>query len=574
MSQMLHILRKDLRRLRWLIVVWLLILFARVAFAAVGAATAGITVPAVFVLRELDVALPLLQTLMLALLVARLVHEEPLVGWNAFWLTRPYSTRALLAAKLLFLLVVMVLIPLVADLSTMAVFKAGPRAQLTAAPTFGATHVMWALGLSVVAVLTPSLATFVLAMIGGVVAVAVTLLLLIAISFAFGLAQTTVTPYDGPLVADPTPGIVSMIVFIAGALAVIAYQYRHRRWLLATMFAAVALAAVVAVPAVWPWPIERPQQPDPGPWTRNLAATSARIDPRLALDVSRDPFQTGEPPRRRVHAFVELLGMPADAAVQGIKANGTLRLEDGTTLHSSQREGFYREAGTTEGIVSAATTSPATAALGGIEILNDVERRQEYWPALLSLTPEEHARHKGKTGRLDGTLQFHVYRKVVHATLPLRQGATKDDGLSRIEVIRAQPIDGGYRLVVRYWRSLPFAERDSVRDFEFFLRNRRLRTAVALGGDSSWSGSFAGTSHGGRILSAALPGWSFGSTPSGFVVQTSVLEFPWRMQGGAVGLARLDPEWFDDAELVLLQTVYGGPVTRSVTIADFRIPDE
>ena len=574
MSQVLHILRKDLRRLGWLIVMWMVILFARVAFAAVGAATAGVTVPAVFVLREVDVVLPLLQTLLLALLVARLVHEEPLVGLNAFWLTKPYSSRALLAAKLVFLMVVMVVIPLVADLSTMAVFKAGTRAQLTAAPTFGATHMMWALGLAVVAVLTPSLATFVTAFIGGVVAVAVTLLLVIAISYAFGLPITTTKAYDGPLVADPTPGIVSTIVFIAGALAVIAYQYRHRRWLLAATFAAVALGASSAVPAIWPWPIVRPQQPESAPWTRNLAATSVRVDPRLALDIARDPFQTGEPPRRRLHAFVELLGMPADAAVGGIKAAGTLRLQDGTTLRSSQMEIFYREQGTTEGIVLTTTTKPADAALGSIEILNDVARRQESWPALLSLTPEEHARHKGETGRFDGTLQFHVYRKVIHATLPLRQGATKDDGLSRIEVIRAQPIDGGYSLVVRNWRSLPFAERDRFRNFEFFLRNRRLRNAVALGGGSSWSGSFAGTSQFGRILSAALPGWSFGSTPSGFVVETNVLEFPWRMQGGAVGLARLGPEWFDDAEFVILQTVYGGPVTRSVTIADFRIPEE
>jgi len=572
-SQVLHILRKDLRRLRWLLIMWMAILAARVILAVIGSATAGVTFPAAFALREVDVVLPLLHTVMLALLVARLIHEEPLVGWNAFWLTRPYSTRALVTAKLLFLVVVMVLLPLAADLSTMAVFKAGARAQLTAAPTFGSTHVTWALGLAVVAVLTPSLATFVLTIVGGVVAIAVTLLLLIAVSLVFGLAQTTA--YDGPLVANPTPGIVSMIVFIATALGVIAYQYRHRRWLVAATLGAVGLVASMIVPGVWPGPLEQPQQPAPGPWTRSLAATSVRIDPRLALDIAQNPFETAPTPKRRVHAFVELLGMPADAAVQGVRVSGTLRLEDGTTLRSSQMESFSREYGTTVGIVPTITETPAHAALGDIEILNERESRQEYWPALLSLTQEEHARHKGQTGRFDGTLRFHVYRTVVGAALPLREGATKDDGLTRIEVVRAQPIDGGYRLVVRHWQALPFMESGRSHNFQFVLRNRRLRNAVELGEELSWSGSFAGTSRGGMILSAALPGWSFGSSAeSGFDVHTQALQFPWRMQGGAVGLARLDRGWFDDAELVVLDTVYGGPVTRSVTIADFRIPEE
>jgi hypothetical protein len=299
-----------------------------------------------------------------------------------------------------------------------------------------------------------------------------------------------------------------------------------------------------------------------------------KIDTRLALDIPRDPFETGTaPPKRRVHAFVELIGMPADTAVQGIKATATLRLQDGTTLRSSQMEAFTRGEGTTEGIALATTMRPANAALGNVEILNDVESRVEYWPALLSLTSEEHGRYQGETGRLDGTLQFHVYRTVVRGTLPLREGATRDDGLSRIEVVRAHPIDGGYTVVVRHGHALPLMGGRRVPSLEFFLRNRRLRNAVELGGESPWSGSFR-TSRGGSILAAALPGMSFRSAPSGFVVYTQALQFPWRIQGGTVGLGRLAAEWFDDAELVILETVYAAPVTRSVTIADFRIPEQ
>ena len=208
-------------------------------------------------------------------------------------------------------------------------------------------------------------------------------------------------------------------------------------------------------------------------------------------------------------------------------------------------------------------------------MLNDIEKqRYEQWPVMLSLTAEEHARYKGQKGRFEATLDFHMYRTRERGTLPLRDGSALDDGLSRIEVMRATPIDGGYRLVVRYWHALPPKPTGNRPTYEFFLRNRPARAAVALRSVDSWSGSFSGHSVGGRVASAVLPGFSIGSSPGGFDVQTQVLEFPWRMQGGYVGVARLEPAWFDDAELVVLETAYAGTVTRSVNLPDFTIPEE
>ena len=57
---------------------------------------------------------------------------------------------------------VLVLVPLIPDMVTMSVFQAGPYQQLVAAPSFLSSHLSWALALCAVAVLTPSLATFVL----------------------------------------------------------------------------------------------------------------------------------------------------------------------------------------------------------------------------------------------------------------------------------------------------------------------------------------------------------------------------------------------------------------------------
>jgi hypothetical protein len=567
-SQVLHILRKDFRHLRWLVLLWVGVLVLRVTLSVIGAATAGEAFASAVVFRELSGLLAFLQTMTLALLVARVIHDEPLVGWNAFWLTRPYSRNALLMAKLIFITIVLLLVPLIADMVTMSMFDAGAYHQLVAAPSFVSSHLSWALALSAVAVLTPSLATFVLAIIGVFAAGAAAILLMASVALAFGLVAE---PIDTPILSDPTPGVVGTVAFIFSALAVVVYQYRHRRWRIAATLAGAGLLAAIFLPQYWPWRFLQPSPPDVGGWADNAQAAPVTVEPRLALNSSVDHFGTGGPPKRQIHAFVQLTGTPPRFGVQGVAVSGTLSLPDGTALRSRQMESFSRPWGSTEGLLLPTSEKPAHAVLDA-RVLNDVEERYEEWPALLSLTDAEHAQHKGKTGRFDAALDFRLYAARVWATLPMRGGAVREDRLSRIEVVRAAPISGGYRLVVRHWRVVPFTSHRNYPSLDFFLRNRRDGTAVALGAQMSWMGDFAGTSIAGRALSAALVGFSFASSASAFTVQTWVLEFPWRMQGGVVGLARLEPEWFDDAEFVIVETAYAGTVTRRVTIGNFTIP--
>jgi hypothetical protein len=567
-SQVLHILRKDLRHLRWLVLLWVGVLVLRVALTGIGAATAGETFAAAVVFRELSGLLSVLQTITLALLVARLVHDEALVGWSAFWLTRPYSRHALLTAKLLLIAIVLVVVPLGADMAAMSIFQAGAYQQLVAAPSFLTSHLSWALAFCAVAVLTPSLATFALAVIGAFATGVAAILLLTSVAFAFGLVTDTI---DTPMVSDPTPGVISTVMFIFSALAVVVYQYRYRRRRIAAAMACAGLLATLFLPDYWPWRFLQPPPPDVGRWADNAQATPVTIEPRFALNSSLDHFGTGGPPKRQIHAFVQLAGAPARFGIQGVAVSGALTLADGTTLRSRQLESFSRPWGSIEGLLLPTPEKPAHAVVAA-RVLNDVEERYEQWPVLLSLTDAEHARHKGQTGRFDAVLDFHLYGSRVRGTLPLRGGAALEDRLSRFEVVRAVPTGGGYRLMVRYWRVVPFTSHSNYPSFAFFLRNRRDGTAVELGAQMSWMGDFAGTSLAARALSAAFVGFSFGSAASAFDVQTHALEFPWRTQGGSAGLARLEPEWFDAAELVVVETAYAGTVTRRVTIENFTIP--
>jgi ABC-type transport system involved in multi-copper enzyme maturation permease subunit len=164
-TQALHIIAKDLSRLRWLLLLWIVILAVRVGLWSLDVSV-GDGVAYAFLVGQSIVVIGTLQTLVLALLAVRLVHEEPLVGWNAFWFTRPYSRNALMTAKLLFAAAVLVVVPLIADLITMAIYRAGARAQMEAAGTFLTSYVSWTLLVLALAAMTPSLGAFALASVG------------------------------------------------------------------------------------------------------------------------------------------------------------------------------------------------------------------------------------------------------------------------------------------------------------------------------------------------------------------------------------------------------------------------
>ena len=78
MSQTLHILRKDARRLRWVLVLWVVVLAMRVVLSLITVTSAESANTSIF-LRQLFSPIVTIELLMTALIVVRLVHEEALV---------------------------------------------------------------------------------------------------------------------------------------------------------------------------------------------------------------------------------------------------------------------------------------------------------------------------------------------------------------------------------------------------------------------------------------------------------------------------------------------------------------
>jgi hypothetical protein len=202
MHVMLHIFKKDVRRLWWGIAIALLIQIAAAWMDAVE-----------------NVAVPLHDLLMVtwAVLLALAVHEDPLVGDRQFWLTRPARWRVLLASKLLFALAVVHVPSFVADIVVLAARGFRPweclASLLTKQLLLAAVLTLPMIALAAVLRNFAHLALAVIGILG---------LGLLASNF-------TRSPFGAWASAENVRYVLMAVVFGAAAIAVVWWQFARRR---------------------------------------------------------------------------------------------------------------------------------------------------------------------------------------------------------------------------------------------------------------------------------------------------------------------------------------------------------
>ena len=159
MHLILHHFRKDVRLLRWWILLWLL------AVAVLALPDLLIFQPDYAAARAVDSYRSSPLTMLIGfiawtVLVARLIQSEPVTGSSSFWLTRPVPRHVYLASKLLFLATLVMLPAFIPGIVHAFVFGADAaevRAQVVNVLAFqliGAVGVIW------LATYTPNLVYF------------------------------------------------------------------------------------------------------------------------------------------------------------------------------------------------------------------------------------------------------------------------------------------------------------------------------------------------------------------------------------------------------------------------------
>ena len=277
MRQTLHIFFKDVRRLRYDIIVVLLL-------AATFAWCEGHTGPLYgleyYRLGRMAGSLKLLLPLAWWYLAAQAVYGEPLPGDCQFWVTRPYHWKSLLGAKLLFTAAFVNLPLLLSDCVVVALQGFHPLAYPAALAWHQlAVSALLLLPMTALACITKGLAQLVLTCL----AIPISLLVLGAIfgvGGAVSVGAASLAWIDGLLIA---------VVFLLAALTIMIVQYRARRTWLSRVIAGVAIVLFLSLNSMMPFERAFALQSHIVKPRLNASSVSLALEPGKTRPVATEP---------------------------------------------------------------------------------------------------------------------------------------------------------------------------------------------------------------------------------------------------------------------------------------------
>ena len=568
MNQALHFMKKDARRLRWATLVWILIavanaglMVARPAFELQGFGVA-------MVFGQLTGLVSLIELVMMVLIVSWLVHEDPAVNREAFWLTRPIDPRRLSLAKIAAASAVLICVPLVAQLTVMRIFGLTGYDMARATPPSLLSQTAWVMTLMAAAALTPSLSRYAVALVG----VAAAFVLLTSTMIAAAVLSGDITaPTGRPEVLDPLPALIAATAAIALCVAIVFVEYRYRRVKWGAALVVVGILMIVLLPMVWPFHGRELPDPDPGAWAQDEARVAPRVGsepPNVSDEI--DFGRRGES-KKRIAIPLQLSGLPDDFYVQAVHADSRFDAANGTVRSTAAEMVPVRRTGRSEGApfgeIAAIQGALAKITLRGRGYVDE----QELWPVLLSLTEQEFVQFGHVAGRLTATLDFYLARASVAGAVPLAEPRSMMDSRRRIDVVGIDRRGDACTVDLRVVSvGAAFHPHYFSRD-EFVLRNAGKGEAVSAG---MHSGGQHATSALGFLFAMASGGGSYGLSlgpdGSGFSATAFRYRFPAESARGEASPV-IDAAWLGGAELVRINIAYAGHITRSLTIENFRM---
>ena len=188
----------------------------------------------------------------LFLIVPLVVQTHPLVGSDAFWMTRPIPWRALFASKIILLGTTFVAVPALCEVVLMLAFRV-PIAEIAFVTLQTLLfQALWLLFVMALSATTRDLARF--ALVGGGVLVA--LVLLVSTSLAVMLRSMPDGPQlsavTGRAASGPAAGVVMLLLLITAAVVPLVVQYRTRSARTSVAAGVAGISVAVLIGTMWP----------------------------------------------------------------------------------------------------------------------------------------------------------------------------------------------------------------------------------------------------------------------------------------------------------------------------------
>jgi hypothetical protein len=498
----------------------------------------------------------------LLLVVPFVVQTHPLVGSDAFWMTRPIPWRALFASKIILLGTAFVAVPALCEVVLMLACRV-PIAEiaLVASQTI-LFHALWLLVVMALAAITRDFGRF--ALVAGGLLVAFVLLVSTSLAVMFGTLPDgpQLSVVSGPVVSGPAAAVVMLLLLIASAVLQLAVQYRTRsvRWSVGAGVAGVSVAVVISL--MWPWH----EEPLPVPaWARQESAV------RLVVESQKGEFRLLDSHSDRAQSWqigsarLALSGIEAGWHATVQLADATVQFEDGPTLATAGNG--YRSHPPFESVSESLVGVVRRHVLGVDRLLGRWQDRSgRNGVDAIVVSQADFKKYSGRNGTYRGRFLVSLEHAEIVATLPLRAGAEFRDRQRRIVIDRVIPQTQAASVRVRRFSTATMFHSNTPSQLSFYLRNRDAAEAVAGAANGAIQ-----MSAGAGLAMVFLGVSSHSAEPAnGFEVASDLIRFP-ESVGPDESAVEISAEWLSRAELVIVQTTGAGSVVRAVEIASFEI---
>jgi hypothetical protein len=544
MSIVLHLIKKDLRHIWIPLAVWLALLV--LSLVLIGSAINPGDSKTQNLYQLLSMLLPLFQALTLIAIIPSVIQEDSPVGTTAFWLTRPITRATLLQSKTLFLLLILLLPPLVAELIVLAANGASPHYLGLAVPEIIIGHLTLITLIAYAAAVTPNFGRFAIFIVALVIGASLLEIFLAWSGVFSGSAHSDEIDDAMTLLAARWAVCEVVIICVGWALIIFQYLTRHTVISIVSAFGGIFLFALVF--SLWNYDFLAPEHVA----NRDLSFHQATVKVALtgSFNILENPSVRGdEEPTKNIRAQITITGVPQGyVVVQQGSVDGYPTLQNGaeidnhnTFIYSTTDGESYRQAG----------DAALQAALGDLAIVNPSLSSNDSVGnglrdiSLFEWSADTYHRYATVPLKFSAKIKFIGSKYLFTAEMPLVKGARYDYGAEHgiITSILHEPNE--IDLVVRVskfnllfdrdkqdaTRMASFEERSHEPKIVYLLVNKVRHEALV---EKSYSGTTLTMPTSGRLINTPVRLY-FGAVP----------EMP--------SPFTLTPEWLANATLVRME---------------------
>ena len=443
MNIITHVFKKDLIRLKYLMLVWLLLIIVQPALGIFGQKLAAEVFELQIILPLLMKLIGFLQGLMMIVVIPLIIQNDSVVGTTAFWYTRPILRKSLLLSKSLAMLTVLILPLLMAELFVLAFNGASGYHLALAVPEVIIEKLAFITPFVILAAVTPKLSRYALV---GVIVFAVYVVIMILLSVA-GMIFPVIKQLGNSniyktasLEASYTTAKCLYTIIIGGLL--ISYQFMSRRT------SRIAILFVAAWIVMWTGTLF---------WNFDFLKESAAVESSaikveglsLSFDsqclMVSDEFRYNKNDLRGKSISTKNIvrGLPEGhfAILKRIQ-DAKMEYPDGSVLDSryistSKRLGYYNE----EFMPS------IQEVLDNVKLVNPFDGKFSY-TEIFSLDEANLLKYKDKAGTYSARANLDIYKYDIVSEVPLGGGAEGAFGAEQVVVYDVLERDNAVSVVL------------------------------------------------------------------------------------------------------------------------------